>query len=261
MKSCPGEGRLRGARRGRCGSPPQSPRRAARTRSSLPLRGPAQRRPRQTARRARRPLPPARRSASRPPRRPSRPRRPARPAPQRPAASRASSALRCARAWPKRWRRSPRLGQRAATKRSRCARRSPGGPLISASRSGEKTATGGRLRASVAGSAALPSSRWRRPSLRLTEASRRRLDAVVVSHRRFRPGEGAPEGDQVTAVGGAKRTAGEGEVERLEKVRLADPIGADEADDPGPQVDPRLRQAPQRPRFDGGDQHRQGLTR
>ena len=61
---------------------------------------------------------------------------------------------------------------------------------------------------------------------------------VIVAHRRLGSRERAAEGDQVAAVGGAKGAAGEGEVERLEQVRLADAVGADQADDPGRQARP-----------------------
>ena len=199
MRFARAAGRRRGARRGPRGSPRPSRSRAVRTRASRPpsrpssaaavVKGPpARRRPRPGPRSAQRP----RRPATRPRRRagPARRRR-RRPGRQGVALSqRLAEALAQLRA----------TGQRAAMKPSRWARRSAGGPLTSARRSGEKTATGGRLRASVAGSAGLPSSRWRRPSPRLTEASRSALDPVLVADRRFGPGEGAAERDHVAAV-------------------------------------------------------------
>ncbi len=47
------------------------------------------------------------------------------------------------------------------------------------------------------------------------------LEPVLVADRRLGPRQRAAEGDQVAAVRGAKRAAGEGEVEGLDQVRLA----------------------------------------
>ena len=82
------------------------------------------------------------------------------------------------------------------------------------------------------------------------------LDAVLVADDGLGPRQLSPERDQVTPVGGPERSAGEGEVERLEEVRLADAVGADQADDPRPELDPRIGQASRGIGFDDGDQHR-----
>jgi len=82
------------------------------------------------------------------------------------------------------------------------------------------------------------------------------LDPVLVADRRLGAGQLIAEGNQLAPIRGPERAAGEGEVEGLEQVGLAGAVGADQADHPLPQLDPRIAQAAQRPRFDGGDQHR-----
>jgi hypothetical protein len=75
------------------------------------------------------------------------------------------------------------------------------------------------------------------------------LDPVLVADHGLGPGELAAEGDQLAAVGGAEGPPREGEIERLEEVRLAGAVGADEADGPRPQLDARVDQVARRPRF------------
>ncbi len=79
------------------------------------------------------------------------------------------------------------------------------------------------------------------------------LEPVRVADPGLGPGQRAAEGDQVAAVGGAEGAPGEGEVERLDEVRLADSVGTDDADDARLELNPDLVEAAQRPRFDRGD--------
>ena len=96
----------------------------------------------------------------------------------------------------------------------------------------------------------------------------RALDPVLAANRRLGAGERRAERDQVAAVAGAEGAPGEGEVERLEEVRLAGAVGADQADDPGVQLEPQPLEAAQRSGLGCGDQHgaphtlrRIGITR
>ena len=84
----------------------------------------------------------------------------------------------------------------------------------------------------------------------------RALGAVLGPDRRFGAGQGGAEGDHVAAIPGPEGAAGEGEVERLEEVRLAGAVGTDQAGDALPQLDPELAQTAQRCGLDRGDQHR-----
>jgi hypothetical protein len=74
--------------------------------------------------------------------------------------------------------------------------------------------------------------------------------AVLIADEGLRPREGAAERDQVAAIGGAEGATREGEVESLEKVRLAGAVGADQADDPALHLDPHAGEATQGPCLD-----------
>ena len=83
----------------------------------------------------------------------------------------------------------------------------------------------------------------------------RPLDAVLAAHQRLRARQRAAERDQVAAVAGPERAAGEGEVEGLEEVRLAGAVGADQADDPRVELQAQPLEAAQRCGLGCGDEH------
>ena len=164
--------------------------------------------------------------------------------------------MRCASAWPKRLRSSPRDGPAggdeavevgAALRRRALDQAQP----VGGEDRDRRAAAGDRRRV---GRVAV--EQVAAPLAAADRGEQPALDAVLVADRRLGPRERAAEGDQVAAVGGAEGAAGEGEVERLEQVGLADAVGPDDADDPRLELDPDALEAAQRPRFDRGDQHR-----